>query len=195
MLQARYPYRTPCPRDHCEAIIYSRLAPLVSGLFQSAGRLVPEKGNAGERHAIGVASMTLPGPDGVPFTVAATHFRWPYPPMPVLHQRDVFLRDIAELDRSRAIVTGDFNLTPWTYEMRGIDRDILPMQRVTRALFSFPVPFTGTPLPIPLPILPIDHVYAGPRWQLVSARRGPVSGSDHYPVIVDLVMPEERTAS
>ena len=188
------PIARPALSTVCEAIIYSRLPPLKAAYAKPDGDWYPEKGTPGNG-AIGVASMTLRGPDGMPFTVAATHFRWPYPPMPVLHQRDVFLRDIAELDRSRAIVTGDFNLTPWTYEMRGIDRDILPMQRVTRALFSFPVPFTGTPLPIPLPILPIDHVYAGPRWQLVSARRGPVSGSDHYPVIVDLVMPEERTAS
>ena len=38
----------------------------------------------------------------------------------------------------------------------------------------------------PLPVLPIDHVYAGPGWATVSVERGPSIGSDHYPLVVIL---------
>ena len=189
--EERYPYKTPCPGNNCDAIIYSRLAPLATNYSKPQGDWYRKPGYAYANGEIELASMTLPGPDGEPFTVVATHFRWPFPPMPVLHQRDVFLAQLGDVDRSRAIVAGDFNLTPWTHEMRGLDADLAPMQRVTRALFSFPVPFRGTAIPIPFPILPIDHVYAGSRWRLVKAERGPQAGSDHYPVVIDLVMPDD----
>ena len=35
-------------------------------------------------------------------------------------------------------------------------------------------------------VLPIDQLYAGPDWGLVSARRLPATGSDHVPVLVTL---------
>lgn len=189
-LKLLYPFKTPCPRDRCRAIIYSRLPPVEAEYHTLRGNWYPDKYTPGNGF-IGVASMKIGGPDGEPFTAIATHFRWPFPPMPVLHQRDVFLDHIEEVDRTRAIVAGDFNLAPWTFEMRGFDEDIAPMRRMTRALFTFPAPFSSPGLPLPFSILPIDHVYAGSRWQMVSVERGPFAGSDHYPVIVELVMPRQ----
>jgi len=186
-LRAAFPYQTPCPRS-CDAVIYSRLRPLAADYATAPGGRHRGAGSR-EDGSIGFASMSLMGPDGEPFAAIATHFSWPYPPMPVLRQRDAILQGMAQLDRSRAVLAGDFNLTPWTHEMRRLDAEIQPMQRVTRALFSFPANLKGATYSAPLPLLPIDHVYAGSRWQLVSAERGPASGSDHYPVIVDLVMP------
>ena len=39
---------------------------------------------------------------------------------------------------------------------------------------------------VAFPLLPIDHLYAGPGWATVSVRRGPPLGSDHYPLVVTL---------
>ena len=39
---------------------------------------------------------------------------------------------------------------------------------------------------LPFALLPIDHVSAGPGWRTVRVERGPLLGSDHYPVIVTL---------
>lgn len=187
-LKARYPFSTPCPGERCKAVIYSRLPPIavnyetLRGSWYSRG---PMKANG----QLGLASMRLRGPDGEPFTAIATHLLWPYPPMPVRHQREVLLRHLAGEDHSRTILAGDFNLTPWTFQMRRFDTEIGPMRRVTRALFTYPVPFAATQMPLPFSLLPIDHVYAGNRWQPVAVSRGPYAGSDHYPVIVELVMP------
>ena len=186
-LHAAYPYQTPCPRS-CDAVIYSRQRPLAADYAVVPGMLDSD-GHPVEDSSLGYASMSLTGPDGEPFTAVTTHVSWPYPPLPAQHQRDTLLQRIAGVDRSRAVLTGDFNLTPWTHSMRAFDERIQPMQRVTRALFSFPANPRNTTFSAPLPFLPIDHVYAGSRWRLVRAERGPVSGSDHYPVIVDLVMP------
>ena len=186
-LRKAYPYRTPCPRRSCQALIYARHPPIAQDYQTFRGNWYPKKGTPGNG-PLSVARMRLLAPDGAPFTVVTTHFRWPFPPMPVLHQRDVFLEIIADVDRTRAIVGGDFNLTPWTFEMRGFDQDIRPMRRITNALFSFPTNLTKGAISAPFPFLPIDHVYAGPDWRLVQARRGEVAGSDHYPIIVDLVM-------
>lgn len=193
-LKERYPFSTPCPAERCKAVIYSRLPPIAAtyetlrGSWYSRGPMIANG-------RIGVASMQLRGPDGEPFTALATHLRWPYPPMPVRHQREVLLRRLSGVDRSRAVLGGDFNLTPWTYQMRWFDAEIGPMKRVTRALFSYPVAFTSTQMPLPFALLPIDHVYAGNSWQLVEAKRGPYGGSDHYPVIVELVMPGVSSAN
>lgn len=189
-LREAYPYRTPCPRRSCRALIYARQLPIAANYQTFRGNWYSKDGTPGNG-PLSVASMRLIAPDGAPFTAVTTHFRWPFPPMPVLHQRDVFLDIIADVDRTRAIVGGDFNLTPWTFEMRGFDQDIRPMRRLTRALFSFPTDLTRWAIPVPFPVLPIDHVYAGSKWRLVQARRGPVAGSDHYPIIVDLVFAPE----
>lgn len=187
-LRALYPYHTPCPQRGCEAVIYSRTAPIAAVYSTMQGNWYGDRDTEGNG-SIGVASMSLPGPDGVPFTAVATHFKWPWPPITVQHQRDNVLEGLGRIDLSRTIFTGDFNLTPWTYEMRGLDEDLRPMRRVTRALFSFPAFISpNSEIPVPFPLLPIDHVYVGPDWRLVDVRQGPASGSDHYPVIVDLAL-------
>jgi endonuclease/exonuclease/phosphatase (EEP) superfamily protein YafD len=187
-LKLRYPYVTPCRRDRCRAIIYSRLPPLAAE-YRTLGKKWSANEDPNTHGRLGIATMQLRGPDGQPFTAIATHFSWPYPPLRAAHQRRVFIEHLAGIDRTRAVVGGDFNLTPWTYAMRDMDGQLGPLQRVTRALVSFPVPFASDELPAPVPFLPIDHVYVGNRWNVASVERGPYAGSDHYPVIVELVMP------
>jgi len=90
---------------------------------------------------------------------------------------------VADLPRERMILTGDFNSAPWSHMLRQTDA-ALGLTRRDRGLATFPADRRGFPWPVP--VLPIDHVYAGPGWATVSVTRGPRLGSDHYPLVVIL---------
>lgn len=126
-------------------------------------------------------NATYPSASG-PFEVVTTHLDWPtydtHGP-----QHAALARLVRQLPRERMIVTGDFNAAPWSYALRRTDRE-LGLTRRDRALFSFPTRLLGWDGPPPL--LPIDHVYAGPGWRTVSLERGPTLGSDHYPLVITL---------
>ncbi|PZQ59203.1 MAG: hypothetical protein DI570_16605 [Phenylobacterium zucineum] len=117
-----------------------------------------------------------------PFEVISTHFDWPTSGTFAQQHADL-AKVTAALPRERMIVTGDFNTTPWSDALRRTDAS-LGLRRVDRALFSWPAQVGGRPWP--LPVLPIDHVYVGRDWKVVSIERGPALGSDHYPLIVVL---------
>lgn len=126
-------------------------------------------------------NATYPSASG-PFEVVTTHLDWP---IYDTHNRQ--LADLASVidrrPRERMILTGDFNSAPWSFGLRNLDQG-LGLIRRDRALFSFPTRIDR--LNRPPPMLPIDHVYAGPGWWTVSIERGPDLGSDHYPVVVIL---------
>jgi endonuclease/exonuclease/phosphatase (EEP) superfamily protein YafD len=124
--------------------------------------------------------------DGVaPFVVVGAHLTWPVPPRPHQAQSRGVSRRLDAFDRSSLIVAGDFNATPWSFALRRQDaRFAIP--RLTRALATWPAARTQWGFTIPLPILPLDHIYAGPAWRLISLRRGPRLGSDHLPLVAVL---------
>ena len=81
--------------------------------------------------------------------------------------------------------------TPWSFTLKRLDRG-LGIERRTHALASWPAgEFSGYRLHSPMPLVPIDHVYAGRDWRTVSVKRGPKLGSDHYPVVVTLRLGDE----
>jgi endonuclease/exonuclease/phosphatase (EEP) superfamily protein YafD len=92
---------------------------------------------------------------------------------------------LADFDRDSLIVAGDFNLTPWSFALRRGDAR-LGLRRLSRALATWPAGPVYAGVALPFPVLPIDHVYAGRAWRVVSLKRGPRLGSDHYPVVVVL---------
>ncbi|QGZ93412.1 endonuclease/exonuclease/phosphatase family protein [Terricaulis silvestris] len=90
---------------------------------------------------------------------------------------------------SRAVIAGDFNAAPWSRALRDLD-EVIPLERRTRALFSWPTStrsFTRLRLRAPLPVAPIDHIYAGRQWRLIEICLGPNIGSDHYPIVATFV--------
>jgi endonuclease/exonuclease/phosphatase (EEP) superfamily protein YafD len=124
---------------------------------------------------------------GPPFTVVAIHLKWPTR----AHRWAGPATLAGLLDRyphDRLIVAGDFNLTPWSFALRRIDRRF-GLERRDRAVPTWPSqrPLGRALVPLPA-ILPIDHVYAGAGWRTVAVRRGPRLGSDHYPLVVDLAL-------
>jgi len=166
MLKARYPYQTTCAHPHsCAPMILTRTPPLAHG-----GTSTTPQPN--------LTWVTLDGE--APFTVAAVHQVKPYARVQPV-QIALGARQLKDFDQGSLIIAGDFNATPWSWSMRGQDT-ALGLERRTRALASWP---TWSPLPL----LPIDHVYAGQAWRTVDVRRGPPVGSDHYPIVVTLARP------
>jgi len=120
------------------------------------------------------------------YTVMGVHRPWPMHTAQTAAHAAELRQLLATYGASTAIVAGDFNSTPWSFDLRRLDRS-LPVTRRTRAVFSWPAArVSHNRLPIPLPLLPIDQVYAGSAWKTVKVERGPNLGSDHYPVLVTL---------
>lgn len=145
--------------------IFSRDAPL------------PDAPATGERHRPmmlrGVRVRTVLGETNV----FGLHYPWPTEQHRLMGVPRL-IQAIRAHPSETTILAGDFNSTPWSFTRRREDKAFGLMRR-TRALFSWPAWFV-------LPVLPIDHVYAGSAWATVKVERGPKLGSDHYPVVVIL---------
>lgn len=140
------------------------------------------------------ARATFASPDGgSPFSVLAVHLarpaesdRWP--------ARGALADLVVRYPRDRLIVAGDFNLTPWSFALRDFDHRF-GLERRDRAVPTWPAvwPLGRELIALP-PVLPIDHVYAGPGWRTASVSRGPRLGSDHFPLVVDLALADTTPA-
>lgn len=162
-LKAVYPYQATCPQP-CDVGLFSRRPWTALGEV-SGGRLV-----------FGVTTTA----DGAPVTIATTHFPWPLPTAGGARQGQELVRFVDGAQRPDLIVTGDFNLTPWSWTLRRLDAALAPLTRRERAVFTWPATIARLNLAAPFAFLPIDHVYAGPAWRTVAVRRLPRGSSDHY---------------
>lgn len=101
-------------------------------------------------------------------------------PLPPIGARYATLRDeqlaaVAALRDDRTVIAGDLNATPWS--------SAFPGRRPGWRPGTWPA---GLPAPMRIPI---DHVLAGPGVRIERLRAGPDVGSDHRPLIADLVVP------
>ncbi len=102
--------------------------------------------------------------------------------------REALLALLNRYDRRRMILAGDFNLTSWSFVLRRWERGAA-LERLDRGVLSWPAKLNlGRRAAPVLPLLPIDHVYAGPGWRTVSIESGPALGSDHLPLVVTLAL-------
>jgi endonuclease/exonuclease/phosphatase (EEP) superfamily protein YafD len=127
-----------------------------------------------------LAWVQIHASDSRPITLVTTHLGWPFPPAVQPAQRAVVAGQIHRLATDAMILAGDFNTTPWSFAMRSQDRLFAPLSRRTHAWFSWPARLDALRQPWPLPILPIDHVYAGRDWQTTRLTRLRIPGSDHF---------------
>ncbi|MBI1348926.1 hypothetical protein GC163_21855 [bacterium] len=121
-----------------------------------------------------------------PVVVVATH---PLPPMGMNYadKRNRQLAEIAEFVRdsdAEVILAGDLNLTPWSVYFG----DLLRVGRLRdssrgRGIQPSWPSWTG------LPLLPIDHALITDGLGVTHRSVGEPIGSDHIPVIVDLLLP------
>lgn len=166
-----------CPR--CGISIYTRAKPLKGPKLPPELRAV----NWRVRPPIALASIPMAGRT---ITLVGTHTVWPTDPTWQRGQGMFLARMLDTLPRETTILAGDFNSTPWSHGRRAEDEQF-GMTRVTRALYSWPARSVLRPeQALPVPILPIDHIYAGSAFKVVSVKRGPRLGSDHYPVVAVL---------
>lgn len=176
-LRSRYPYGNHCPAG-CDLTIAARLpmGRVRWKLRDSAGRkLEPPL----------IYAEIFPGEPRA-FTVATIHLPWPYPHNKQAAWRDRLVLAFGQLDRRRVILAGDFNLTPWGMAMRDLQDGLAPMRRLSRMEPSFPARVGQKGMAWPAPILPIDHVFAGPYWRTARVERLGRTGSDHFPLRVTL---------
>jgi endonuclease/exonuclease/phosphatase (EEP) superfamily protein YafD len=118
-------------------------------------------------------------------SLVATH---PVPPLndEYFSSHNSQMNDIADYVRqlgNESIVMGDLNMSMWSpYYRKFIDRSNL---RNTRQGFGIQ-PSWPTNLPL-LPI-PIDHCLIIPNIKVSNNRIGKDIGSDHYPIVTDLLV-------
>jgi endonuclease/exonuclease/phosphatase (EEP) superfamily protein YafD len=84
------------------------------------------------------------------------------------------------------VVAGDFNLTPYSPRFADwLDASALTDTRRGRT------PSVSWPTLLPIAGIPIDHVAVSSEFEILSHRRLPDFGSDHYGVLVDLALRNE----
>jgi endonuclease/exonuclease/phosphatase (EEP) superfamily protein YafD len=167
-LRRHFAYATDCPA-RCDLAIFSR--------WPIGPRGYHFRDTEGRRFGPPLAWAQIAPPGMAPFTVATLHYGHPSPPGPQARMRWELATAVARIDPASLVVAGDMNLTPWASAMREQDKALLPLTRMTRALPSWRRS---------VPLLPIDHLYAGPGWGLIEARRLSSTGSDHYPLLITL---------
>jgi endonuclease/exonuclease/phosphatase (EEP) superfamily protein YafD len=170
LLRPHYPYAVACaPQLRCSTVILSRRP------FIAAGGLA--KGDPENRKALSAAWATIPTRAG-PFTLAAAHFDRPWPWHNNPGDRAQLTQFIRSRDLATTLLAGDFNLPSGTFQIRQLTQGL----GLTRApdIRSWPAR-AGTP-----PAVAIDHVFYGSRFTIARIARGPLLGSDHYPLLVDL---------
>ena len=172
-INAIYPYRAECdPAWACGSAILSKRPITAKGHTQ---RTV-----LWHRYGFEAIWATTTAPDGQPVTLLTTHFAWSLPPEAQMEQRRGLIEHVRALSGANPIVTGDLNSTPWSFALKGLDAGMKPLSRRTHARFSWPANVARVDRPFPLPLVPIDHIYAPPIWRTVSIERLERTGSDHY---------------
>lgn len=107
----------------------------------------------------------------------------PMPPLsPVFfNERNALMADIAQRaahDALPAVVAGDFNASPWSSAFAPLQAQGL--RRATGWLPTWHGLLGG---------LPLDHIVASAtHWRVVQSQVGPDVGSDHWPVVAQLVL-------
>jgi vancomycin resistance protein VanJ len=183
-LRAAYPYATRClDGPYCGMEIFSRYP--ISGWRSHIGGWRPPEND----FLMWLRADIDAGPAG-PVSLYATKLVHPGPNGIQARQIEGLVETLGQSGGRRTIVTGDFNLTPWSFRLRRLDsslQQVASLRRLTRGVRTWPARLPQAPgANWPVPLIGIDHLYAGPDWRLVSLQRLPATGSDHYPIEVVL---------
>jgi endonuclease/exonuclease/phosphatase (EEP) superfamily protein YafD len=172
-LSSSYPWHASCqPVKACSTIILSKWP-----IMNSVGLA---HGDAENRKTLSAAAVVI-NLRGQAVTVVAVHLPRPRP-YGDQHETLTALRSaMIHMPLAKAIVGGDFNMTPWAFGIREQDQAI-GLRRLTAGVPTWPARLPGY-LAKSVAILPIDHIYASAGLSLISLTRGPRLGSDHYPLV------------
>lgn len=160
-----YPYRDSCRA--CEQAILSRWPMEVHWQL-------PDQRGKPTGPPLFRADVHVPGVSA-PLRVISLHAPRPVPQP----GQKIFFQGLTDgLRHSKpglTVLAGDLNLPPWTATMARLQRDVAPMQRITRGQFSYPASIAG----FTWPVLPIDHMFVTPDIAVGSVGRLDPTGSDH----------------
>lgn len=175
-IQQLYPYSYGCAGSgFCSTVILSR---------QPAEEAWPlSQGDPENRQALSAvtAHFSVAG-QNIPITAVHLDRPWPLG----AQQRYIGqLHDAVATIGRRGIVAGDFNSAPWTFTMRRL------AEAGEVRLASGPAGTWPSGLARFLR-LPLDQVYIGPCMTRESVRHGPALGSDHLPVVTDVILGDCR---
>jgi endonuclease/exonuclease/phosphatase (EEP) superfamily protein YafD len=165
-LKAAYPYSCDCGRSDEVILAKSPIVAHTCGL----GR-----GLSGD-----LVSVTIATPDKRTLTLVTLHLSHPFPAPPQDEERLAVAARVRALGAADIILSGDFNSTPWSFALKRLDASLAPLRRRTIAWFTWPARLDDLSLAWPIPVLPIDHIYASPNWDLVRMTRVRIPGSDHF---------------
>jgi endonuclease/exonuclease/phosphatase (EEP) superfamily protein YafD len=163
-LDARYPYRV----GEISIAIFSRYPIKTDGRIDRIGYPDP---------ILFLARWVEVDVNGKPIEVVGTHLVRPF--HPALQKHD--LTALSHFVRNRElpiIVAGDFNLTPWTYQLNRFVRST-KLGRFNTFHHTWPMP---------VPFVAISNVFASREFVKIATFRGPSLGSDHWPIIVDIAL-------
>lgn len=171
-LRKKYPHVLSAPREDNFGIALFSKRPLESARVAEIG-------------AAGVPTLFASVPLGDSrIELVATH---PLPPFGASYSalRNDQLEQLARaIDASKpTVLVGDLNTTPWNHYLRrflersGL-RDTARFPQVTWPTFFAPLR------------IPLDHVLASPQVAVTRRTFGPNVGSDHFPVVADVVLRE-----
>ena len=176
-LRRQYPYFVELPRNNTYGLVlYSRLPlmePRVRNLQQPN---VPAL----------ITDLRLPG--GRVVRLFGVH---PTPPIPDDHPSSVGMADVALVKVGQlvqqhpgpALVLGDFNDVSWSHTTRMFEAaGQLHNVRLGRGLYNT---FDANVLPLRYPL---DHLFVTSGFRVVTLRRLPGIGSDHFPLLAELVL-------
>ena len=189
-LLATHPFRAQCDR-HATRLV-SRLEIVDSGCLEWRDTDWPDSRIALWRWEVPrTVWARIHLDNGSNVVVVATHMTWPNPLSVQNEQRRNLADLIARRGWDSAILIGDFNAAAPSVALDRIERDV-GLQRRTISLPTWPSSRTvSRRIGVPLPDLPgmvgIDHVFASADWTTVDTAAGPITGSDHRPVIVTLM--------
>jgi endonuclease/exonuclease/phosphatase (EEP) superfamily protein YafD len=122
---------------------------------------------------------------GQPITVVGVHLHWPVGANNV-RQRNAALHALAALARDTPgplLIGGDFNITQWSpvFDAAFATAPLQDCARGQGLVNSWPSFF-------PPAAIRIDHCLASPHWQVLQVQAGPALGSDHRPMLSELVL-------
>lgn len=172
-LQRRFPYRYNCSaRKHCSTYILSRVP---------AERVWPlALGDADNRRALSALTARF-RLRGEPLAITAVHLNHPWPRGNQSSQIELLTNVVAGSSGPNGLIAGDFNSAPWTFALRRLAA-AADAHLISGAIGTWPTDAT-----LGLARLPLDQIYAGPCFAVYSVSRGPALGSDHFPLVTDLV--------
>lgn len=127
--------------------------------------------------------------NGTPVELVGVHVARPF--YPVLQEHDVAALTKFVLTRTRpVIVAGDFNMTPWTDQLKRFTH-VTGLGRFNTFHFSWPMRWRRLPI---VPVVAIDNVFASRDFARIDTVAGPRLGSDHRPIIADIALAPDTLA-